>query len=132
MTLGLIKQTDLTKGTKQLTQLGTSIIAPVVGGIAGFLNPDFIGIKALISEVMSTTGLFETLPVIGSLDITSFITAAVYGGLAVVISRISFGGWVFKTLFVGLTWFFGASALRNAIDGLTGGIRSISAIASGV
>ena len=132
MPLGLIKQTDLTKGTKQLTAIGTNIIAPVVGGIAGFMNPDFIGIKALISEVMTSTGIFEALPVIGSLDITSFITAAAYAGLAIVISRISFGGWVFKTMFVGLTWFFGASALRNAIDGLTGGIRSIGTLAGTV
>ena len=132
MAMGLIKQSDLTKGTKQLTSIGTNLIAPAVGGIAGFMNPDFIGVKALISEVMTSTGLFEALPVIGSLDITSFITAAAYAGLAVVISRISFGGWVFKTMFVGLTWFFGASALRNAIDGLTGGIKSIGTLASGV
>lgn len=128
MAMGLLNKSDLNKGTKQLTQVMNNVIAPVVGGVSGFLTPDFIGINGLVSEVLESTGVLEMLPVVGSLDIASFITAAVYAGIAVIVSRVTFGGMFIKSIFIALTWYFGAAALRNAINGLVGGISAVRGV----
>lgn len=121
-----VTKSDMTKGVKSMTKIMTEYVAPFAGGIGGFVAADnFLGVKSLIQTLIADSGIGDALPIVGSLDISSFIAAGIYAAAGAVVSGMKFGGNIVEALFQALSWYCYGAALRLAMNGLIGGIGTI-------
>lgn len=127
--MALVTATKLKQGTKRLTSFFGDFMAPAIGGIAGFVAPDFLGLSGITSFVIDSTNLIGFLPIIGSLDISGFIASAIYAGVAVALFKFRTKGTAIGGLMNGLIWYFGASAFRLALDALVNSLRTVRTVA---
>lgn len=128
MSTGFITKGDMNKGISSMTTVMTKYIAPLGGGVAGFVAADsFLGVRNLFSSLIAESGIADALPIVGSIDISAFIAAAVYATGGAVISTMKFGGNILGALFTALSWYCYGAALRLAITGLVTGFSTISA-----
>lgn len=124
---GFISKGEVNKGVKSMTKVMTDYIAPLAGGIGGFVSGDsFLGVKSLFNSLLADSGITGALPILGSIDISAFVAAAVYASAGAVVSTLKIGGTIVGALFSGLSWFFYGAALRLGIEGLVGGFQTIS------
>lgn len=123
---GFVTKSEVNKGVKSMTGVMEKYVAPLGGGIAGFMAADsFLGVKGLFQTLISDSGIMDAFPIVGSFDIASFVAAGIYAAAGAVVSAIKMGGTVMGILFGALSWYCYGAALRLAIEGLIGGITTI-------
>ena len=124
--MSLMNKGDMKKGLSGGTKLLNDFIAPAIGGVAGFLSGDsFLGVRALVRSIVNSSGISTALPILSSLDISSFIAAGVYAGLGAVVSGLKFGGSIIGALFTAASWYFYAAACRLMLNGILSGITNV-------
>ena len=92
----------------------SSYMIPAVAGISGFYAGDFLGIEGIISDLITTSGISDTVSVVDTLPIGGFIAAGVYFGAGSIVGSVKLSGYG-NYIPVAGSWFLYGTGARTLI-----------------
>jgi len=122
----LVSKSNIASASSK-TMSAAGYIGSAVGGIAGFMAADTIGLSGLINTIWGATGIETVVPALNNIQpvVVPLLAAGIYIAIGIAIGKISIDGKAAKIVINFASWFFIGSGAREAMSGLISGVRAI-------